>query len=407
MRRTATTVIALLVAGGCARSPEGAPNGLRVVPLAGQVSLLHDGERILLDEVTGVTPGDVVATGATGRARVELGAGRSVELAPEADLMVAAPSRTEVLEGSVLARAGGPGLSLLAGDAEITGRGAVFRVDRGFSVELGVYRGQASLPGSGVAPVPELRQATVVAGGTVPRGPQPLVVRPDDPWDAELLGPFIDLGLQLDDLQRGLTRQLPRGDGADAVLAALDEAFPRKAVEAVLEEIRAAEAVVAAVVSGQAAPVAGLPLVQALEEVVDLRLEGAQWIVVLARWRLAGVALAQELARITGLIARFVAPPAVPGGAAVTRGGGGGGGSGSGGGGGGGGSGGSGGTGGTGGTGDNGGTGGTGGDTTTGGGGSGGGGSTPPPEPTCADPVQCLVEDVVEELEDPPLPGLP
>jgi hypothetical protein len=386
-----------------------------VVPLAGQVKLLHDGERALLDEITGVSPGDVVATGATGRARVELGAGRSVELAPEAELMVGAPSLTEVLEGSVLARAGQPGLSVRAGDAEITGRGAVFRVDRGFSVELGVYRGQASLLGSGVAPVPELRQATVVAGGTVPRGPQPLVVRPDDPWDAELLGPFIDLGLQLDDLQRGLTRQFPRGDGADAVLAALEDEFPRKAVEAVLEEVRAAEAVVAAVVSGQAAPVAGLPLVQALEEVVDLRVEGAQWIVVLASWRLAGVALAQELARITGLIARFVAPPAVPSGAAVSGRGSGSGSSVSGGGSGGGGSGGSGGTGGTGGsggTGDSGGTGGTdgtggsGGDTTTGGG-TGGGGSTPPPEPTCADPVECLVEDVVEELEDPPLPGLP
>jgi len=189
-------MLAALAAGACARSPDGGADGLRVVPLGGEVRLVHDGDPVLLDEAEDVTPGDVVTTGASGWALVELGVGRSLELAPRAAIRVGGPETAEVIEGSVLARAGEPGLALRAGDAEILGERTVFRVDRDFSVTLAVYRGQADLPGSGVGPVPALRQTTVVAGGTVPRGPQPLIVRPDDPWDAELLGQFIDLGLE-------------------------------------------------------------------------------------------------------------------------------------------------------------------------------------------------------------------
>lgn len=387
-------VLAALAAGACARSPAGGADGLRVVPLGGEVRLVHDGDPVLLDEAEDVTQGDVVTTGASGWALVELGVGRSLELAPGAAIRVGGPESAEVIGGSVLARAGEPGLALRAGDAEILGERTVFRVDRDFSVTLAVYQGQADLPGSGVGPVPALRQTTVVAGGTVPRGPQPLIVRPDDPWDAELLGTYIDLGLALVDLQRGLTRQLPPRDGAEAVAAVLGREFPGPAVEAALGDgdIRAAEAVVAAVVSEEAARLAKLPLLDAIEEVLDLRLAGAHWIVVLAQWQVAGSSLVQDLARLSGLIARFVAPPepgtSGSGGKAGTGGGASGGGTG-----------GSGGSGGGGGSGD---TGGTGGDTTT-----GGGGPPPPPEATCSNPLDCLVDDVVDELENPPLPGLP
>lgn len=401
MKMVAALATLALVATGCARSPQPGSDGLQVVPLAGSVSLLHAGEPVLLEETTPVSPGDVVTTGEEGRARVDLGASGSVELAPGAQLRVGGSDRAEVLEGSALARAGS-GLVIQAGDAQVEGRRSVFRLDHGFSTTLGVYRGQASLPGTGVLPVPALRQATVVAGGDVPRGPQPLVVRPDDPWDAGLLGPFIDLGLELDDLQRGLARQLPPGDAADAVASALAENFPRRIVDRAMGEIQAAEAVVAAVVSNRAARLAGLSIERALDQVVGLRLEGAQWIVVLAQpqWRVTDVALIQDLARITGVIARFVAPPEASGGGSVGSGGGGGAGSSSGGGG-------TGGTGGggTGGGGTGGGTGGTGGgDTTTG----GGGGSTPPPEPTCTNQVDCLVDDLVDDLGGGvPSPGLP
>ncbi|MGH2766269.1 MAG: hypothetical protein ACRDKA_10200, partial [Actinomycetota bacterium] len=129
VRNTTSVVLAALVAGACARSPAGGPDGLRVVPLGGEVRLIGDGDPVLLEEPEEVSPGDLVATGPLGRARIELGVGRSVELAPRAAVRVGGPTSAEVVEGSVLARAAVPTLSLRAGDAEILGRDSVFRVD--------------------------------------------------------------------------------------------------------------------------------------------------------------------------------------------------------------------------------------------------------------------------------------
>jgi hypothetical protein len=408
MNRAAWLVAVVLLAGGCAGSPAGGPFGLAVVPLGGEVRLIRDGEALLVEEPLPVGPGDVVATGPAGRARVELGTGGTLELAPSAELLV--EGEPEVVEGSVLARAGDPPLTVRAGDAEIAAQRSVFRVDRDFTVTVGVYRGQADLAGSGFGPLGQLRQVSVVAGGTVPRGPQPLVVRPDDPWDAQLLGPFIDLGLELVDLQRGLSRQLPRGGGEDAIAAALEEAIPPEVLEGVLQEVGAAEAVVAAAVSQRASEVAARQITETLEAIIDLRLAGAHWIVVLAEWRVLGAELIEDLARLSGLIARFVAPPVAPDEESGPRGAGGapGGGGGSG-------TTGDSGDGGSGGgtTTTGGGGGSTGGDTTTTGGGGGGGGDgdqAAPPASGCNDQVDCLVDDVVEALESPlpsPLPSPP
>jgi len=404
MRRTAALALTALTAVACVRTSADGPDGLRVVPLSGEVRLVQGDDPVPVERTEDVGPGDLVITGTGGRALLELGLGRSVELAPRAAVEVGGLGLAEVVEGSVLARAEDPRLSLRAGDAEIEGQGSVFRVDRGFSVTLAVYRGEAALPGSGVPPVPPLRQLTVVAGGSVPRGAQPLVVRPDDPWDARLLGPFIDLGLRLVDLQRGLGRQIPSGRGPEAVAGVLGREFSPSVVRIVLaESIPLAEAVVAAVVSEEAASVAGLSLLGALDQVIDLRLEGAHWMVVLAQWGLLSTALIEELSRLSGLISRFVAPPGSGG--APGSGGGTGGGPGAGSGGGAGGSGGSGGSGG----GDSGGSGGGdsggsgGGDSGGSGGGDSGDQQPPPSQETCSDPVNCLVEDVVDVIEDPPL----
>lgn len=393
--RPTSFVLVALAAAACVRTSADGADGLRVVPLGGDVRLVQGDDPLSVEGTEVVAPGDLVVTGPGGRARLELGLGRSLELAPRAAVEVGGLGLAEVVEGSVLARAEDPGLSLRAGDAEIEGRGSVFRVDRGFSVTLAVYRGEAAVPASGVPPVPALRQMTVVAGGSVPRGAQPLVVRPDDPWDARLLGPFIDLGLRLVDLQRGLGRQLPPDQSAQAVADVLGREFSPSAVDALSDrDVPAAEAVVAAVVSEEAARVGEVSLLSALEHVVDLRLEGAHWIVVLASSGVVGATLIEQLSRLSGLLSRFTAPPEP--GEAPARGPGGGGGTGPGGGGSSGGGSGSGGGAGAGGSG-----------STGGGDGVGSDGSTdvepPPPEEPCANPVTCVVEDVVDVLEDPPL----
>ena len=396
-RRTVAVLLAALAAAACVRSPGDEPGGLRAVPLGGDVRLVRGDEPAVLDEVAALEPGDLVRTGADGRARLELGVGRSVELAPRAEVVVGGLGLAEVVEGSVLARADDPGVALLAGDAEIEGRGSVFRVDRGFSVTLAVYRGEAAVTGAGVPSVPALRQLTVVAGGSVPRGPRPLVVDPDDPWDVRLLGPFIDLGLRLVGLQQGLGRQVP---SERAVVELLGREVPPPLARALSSRpVAPTEAILAAVVALEAAADDEASLLSVLDQVLDLRLQGAHWIVVLAQWGLVGTALIEELGRLSALLAEVVAPSAAPaaaGGAGGSRSGGGarsgGGGSG--------GSGGSG-SGGSGGSGD------TGGDAggTDGSGGSGGStdGSGGQPLDACSDPVGCVVEDVVEVIEDPPV----
>jgi hypothetical protein len=392
-----------LAAGACAEGAGGEALAVRAIPLGGQVVLFHGDDSSLLEQETILEAGDRLVSADDGRALVRLPGGRSVELAPGADLGWAGPGGAEVRAGSVLARASSA-LTIRAAGADIEGSDAVFRVDRELSTRLAVYRGEASVVGSGVGAIPALRETTLVAGGAVPRGARPLRVSPNDPWDINFLGAAIDIGLELDRLQRGLARQLP-AQGPEAVTEVLSEDFPRRILEDLLERISPAESVVAAVAAREAAALVGQSLVQVLRNVLDLRLLGADWTVVVAQWELTRSEILAQLNEVTDLIARFVAHPAalqaVSGGRGGPAGGVGslgagstgsaGGGSAEGGGS----------------TGDDGGgtttTGdGGGGTTTTGDGGAGTGttsGTAPsPPPPGCENEIECTLEDVVGDL---------
>jgi hypothetical protein len=434
MSRTVVVAVVTVVTAACART-SGDPGDLRVVPLAGEVRLVDGGASVLLDDEASVEPGDVVATGPAGRALVDLGLGGRLEIDGQAAIRVA--PEPEVLRGSVLATADPGGLVVTAGDAEVEAREAVFRVDRGFSVTVAVYRGAAEILGSGIGSLPALRQAVVVAGGIVPRGAQPLAVRADHLWDIRLLGGAIDLGIDLVRLERGLTRALPPNDQEAMLAQALQGIVSRSVLEEALTRLRAAETVVAAEVSRAAADLSGASVARILADVLDLRGQGAHWIVVAATWRLSGTAVLDGLEAVVGALERLVGPRS-PAGQAGGAGGAGSGGDARGGGTGGGGGGSTGGGSfGTGGSGDGGTTGGgtTGGGTTGGdgtgsgttgsagggttggsgggsggsggsGGGSGGsggsgGGSGGPPVPGqgCNSDVGCVVDEVVEDLE--------
>ncbi|HEX2025910.1 MAG TPA: hypothetical protein VHH92_05905, partial [Actinomycetota bacterium] len=205
-KRVLGVAMAALMAASCARSSDRADD-LRVVPLSGDVHLLDGSDPIPITEETSVDPGEVLGTGPGGRAVVEVGLAGRIELGGQAQVVV---DRTpEVVRGSVLASASPAGLAVRSGDAEVEARGAVFRVDSGLSVIVAVYRGAVSVLGTGIDELPALRQAVVVAGGSAPRGAQPLEVDPDHRWDIRLLGAAIDLGLDLVRLERGLGRALP------------------------------------------------------------------------------------------------------------------------------------------------------------------------------------------------------
>ena len=383
MRRAIGVALIAVTAAACGGS-SGESGELLVTPLAGDVRVLDGDDTVLLDEETRVDPGDLLVTGSGGAALLDVGGAGRLELGAQARVRV--DRRPEVVLGSVLAAADSGELALRAGGAEIEATDSVFRVDRGFSVTVAVYRGAAEILGSGIGAVPALRQVVALSGGAVPRGPSPLLIRPDHPWDIRLLGAAIDLGLDLDRFQRGLGRTLPAGSQGDAVARVLEGSLPGPVIDSVLGQFAAAESVVAAEVSRAVAELRGTSLLGILDRVLDLRGQGAHWMLVAATWSLAGTPVLRSLERLAGAIGRLANPSpeasdSAPGG-----------------------SGGDGGSGAPTGSSDGGFTSSDSGSSTGGGGseetttGGSGGGTSEPPQDECANTVDCLVGDVVDEL---------
>ena len=316
MIKRAAALFAILVTGACSSTPTPEAGQLRVTPLGGTVSLLQGGETTLLEEATTIDAGVSVLTAPGGRAQVELPGERSIELAPATELRVD-DELSEVSEGSVLVRADSP-LTLRAGGSDIQASDAIFRVDRSAtlsSVLLATYSGEATVLGSGVPPISALRQADVLPGGDT-LNVEALDVRRNDPWDAELLGQAIDLGLRLFEYERGLTRQLPSNREADAVSRALERGFSARAIRSAVTDLgNAAKAVVAAVVAQEASRLEGLSAPSVLAQIVTLiRDLGANWVVVVAEWGLpaAAAALTDRLGAFADLITDAFTPPAAP-----------------------------------------------------------------------------------------------
>jgi len=364
MKRVALVVGVALLGGACARAPE-ASSGRVLVPHGGDVQLQRDGEWRAVSEAVSLSRGDRVRVGDLGRASVELPGG-TLELREGSAVRVG--SVPELETGSLLARAT-PALSVGIGSVQVRAEDSVYRLDRSFSVRVGVYRGEVSLPGSGWdGTVTALRQVGVV-GGTVPRGPVALQVDPGDPWDDRLLGDAIDVGRGLNRFQGGVAFELPRTGGRELVATALPldpstvfQGLPERASVNSLSEV-----LVASVVAATAAPTRQIAPGSAFRQVMALRRIGASWIVVAAEWQLARSVLG-TLIQVTSLLTRELSPPAAGGGDS-----------------------------GAGGTGSPTGGGSAGGSTGGDGTGDGSAGEPPPPPPPgCTDLLTCTVEDALE-----------
>lgn len=386
-RKTVLLLSVALLAGACARGGPGANDAIRVIPLEGDVFVLEGAEKTTIEEAEELGLGAVVGTAEGGRALVDLPLGQAVELAPKSSLRVTRADETELLTGQVLA--GAPaGLTVSSGAAEVRGSGGFFRLERYVgAMRLGVYSGSATVHGWD-GRLTALEQVGVAAG-IVPEAPVPLQVDPSDPWDVRRLRQAIQVGLSLDDLERGLGAELQGGVGPETMTRVLPQGLPAEDARRYLDRVSPSEALVAAMVAIQAARREGLSSLDALREVVRLRELGAQWIVVVARWQLYTDAILNALARITDLIARSLIPVVATGGTDAAIGGatststsGGGGGTGV--------------TGSQTDTGTDTGTG-TGGNDNTGGGGNDGGDGGGGDRPSCGSDVECAVEDVIGE----------
>jgi hypothetical protein len=299
-----------LLGGACARAPEGG-SGLTLIPQGGEVRLQRDGVWSGVAESLSLSRGDRVEVGDLSLAFVELPGG-TLELRDGSVVRIGAVPELE--GGSLLARAVSA-LAVDVGPVQVRAEDSVYRLDQTFSLRVGVYRGEVSLPGSGWdGTVTALRQVGVV-GGTVPRGPIALQVDPGDPWDDRLLGEAVDVGGRLDRLQQGVAFQLPRRGGRDLVAAVLP-LDPRTVLRGVPERApagRLSEALVASVVASAAAPARDVAPEDAFGQVMALRGLGASWIVVAAEWHLAPSVLG-TLVQVTDLLTRVLAPTAGPGG---------------------------------------------------------------------------------------------
>ncbi|HZA60953.1 MAG TPA: hypothetical protein VE754_04635 [Actinomycetota bacterium] len=369
MKRVVVMVAGLgLLASACAKAT--ATDVGRLVPIDGTVQLLEDGRWDAVSDITDLQSGAQVRAGSDGRARVELPQGR-IELAPEAEIRLSRPNAPEILAGSVLAETG-PRLTLNVGEVEVVGYNGVVRIDRDLALQVAVYAGTAMLPGSGLgSPLTAFQQIGVV-GGVVPRGPQPLVVDVEDPWDLRLLGEAIDIGSSLDQQQTGLATKLQGAFVRDVVLDILREELPAAYLAELFDAHPPAEVIIASLV---AAGVHSTDVATTLQEILELRRLGASWVVIAGSYGVARTLLG-SMTHIVGKIvdelrdradarARSAAGRGSAGGGGAAGGSGTGSGSTS--------------------------TGGSGG----GGGGGGGGGTATPPPPSCNDAVTCAVENLV------------
>jgi hypothetical protein len=310
MKRIALIVGLALLGGACTRTPQGG-SGATLTPQGGEVSLQSDGVWRTVTDTVSLARGDRVKVSGFGRAFVELPSGM-LELRHGSTVRMGAVPELE--RGSLLAQAVSD-LSVGIGPVQARAEDSLYRLDRSFSVRVGVYQGAVSLSGSGWdGTVSALRQIGVVAG-TVPRGPVALQVDPGDPWDDRLLGDAIELGDRLDRLQDGVAFQLPRRGGRDAVAAALP-LDPRMVLEGIPQRAPAArlsEALVASVVASAAGPARDVAPEDVFGQVMALRRLGASWIVVAAEWRLARSVLETLVRQVSTLLTSVLAPSVGPG----------------------------------------------------------------------------------------------
>jgi hypothetical protein len=177
----------------------------------GKVQILRGNEVIDVGEVASLEPQDVVVTGATGLAHLNLETSdQKVSLAPGSRLRIRSTTSVEGQQGSILATASGAPMKVLFDGVTSSFNNARFRLDRGFgSARAAAYEGQIELesPGQQRVQLNRLWQADVAAGD-LPERASPYRIDTGDEWDQDYLGSVVTLTQDLTLLAKGFDRQL-------------------------------------------------------------------------------------------------------------------------------------------------------------------------------------------------------
>jgi hypothetical protein len=300
-RLISTLAVVGLMAAGCSSVPGPDPVGT-VTPLAGLVEILTaDEEWAVVTEQTEIAPGDQVRSNVEGAARLQLSDQGTVELGPSSRVRMNSGGGSELLSGSLLAE--GSDLSVTFGRVTVRPEAAgAFRVDRGLSTRVGLYRGEAmvSALGGGLG-VRALRQADLVANAIL-SNPTPLQVSAEDAWDVRMLGPAIEAGLELAALERGVRAELARERDLAGTLAGVlpGEVSPGRIRSLLLDHRGLAGRVFLALAVATHAVEGGDDAIPVARSILGQLGQGASWTVVVAG---LGVEPPALLAAVDALIA--------------------------------------------------------------------------------------------------------
>ena len=176
-----------------------------------------------------------------------------------------------ITHGDALIQGHAMAIAAAAADVVVDG---VTRLHQGLSLDVGVYRGVATVKTiADSVTVSALRRAVVAGlGGAATTSQSPLPLDPTDTWDRSLMGDALELDAALNARSRGLTMQVANAPGAvrERVLAIAASGWSD------LSPLSTDEPVGEVVVAAELAKAAKLPGT-AVNDALHARADGASW----------------------------------------------------------------------------------------------------------------------------------
>ena len=184
---------------------------MEVLAVRGEVSI-HRGNEVIPVGTSGesIEPQDVVVTGKSSLAKVNLEDNRKLTMQGSGRLRIKSDTVVEAQEGSLVAQATDAPMEVLFDDVTARLSNGQLRIDRGFgSARAASYVGKVRLesPGEPRIELTELEQVDVAAGD-LPEAPVPYRLDLGDALDRSFLNDVVTLNHELDLLANGFARQV-------------------------------------------------------------------------------------------------------------------------------------------------------------------------------------------------------
>jgi hypothetical protein len=275
---------ASLLAGACSNSQgrdAGQPMRLEIVQGTAHIESGSGTRKV--DGSDKVAVGNRILLSDKGVAELTLADGVVFELSG-ARVTVDSRRQLRLDRGKALAVAAGP-VVVKSGPISVLSNAGTFRVDRTLSTRVAVYDKKVRIDGPGsVLPVDTYYEA-VVPAGILPRSTTPLQIDPSDRWDVRFLKDAIDVDARLANLSRGLEAQLAAGSGPEFYRRVLPTGF-QVGLLSPLASSRKTDVLIGSLIAYEAGK-KGKDASPVLDEVFGMWHQGASWGLVAHRFDVA------------------------------------------------------------------------------------------------------------------------